>query len=183
MRFTDERVAIIVGGVGPFVGDALLLEHPARNQSSAHLTVTFLASLPPDSKDKLKNTFKDTFDGRDELPVRIVLADNMYDVSPAEIQAGLFARNVAIQRRGEVEERPDADPVLAGHPLALGRHQFERDGPLSFLLPIKMIHQIIHPSIHSFTHPFHPSALRREETTQILIPSNESSDLLISNFH
>ena len=48
VRFTDERVAIIVGEVGPFVGDALLLKHPARNQSGSHLTVALLASLPPD---------------------------------------------------------------------------------------------------------------------------------------
>jgi hypothetical protein len=69
-----------------------------------------------------------------DIPVRIVLADDVQDVALLERQSGLSARNVLVLARVVVEEGAEAQAGLADQRLVLVRDQLERDRALSGLL-------------------------------------------------
>ena len=95
----------------PFLYYSSFLQCSAWNQTGSHIAILFASSLPPKigliiSLYFLKILLR-------HIPIWIILADDMQDVSLGKRQSGLLTRNVFVIYRVVIKKCPESDSRLA----------------------------------------------------------------------
>lgn len=99
----------------PFMDNSAFLQSSARNQAGSGCSFGLPTSLPP---------------------VRIILRNNVQNISTFKPQARFFAGNIRISLRLVIKVCSNSNFALPGTELILRRNYFESDCSLGILLPI-----------------------------------------------